>query len=104
MPPGLAHNDDTTCRTKSPVSIQALAGRGQSPVARTPGGALMCACAGLAGYKSCDSLFKMADGYFDIRFYNIVVLGISFMLIFTAFQTCSMVEVSCKCRDYRIFF
>ncbi|BFZ02855.1 hypothetical protein BsWGS_05894 [Bradybaena similaris] len=34
----------------------------------------------------------MAERYFDIRFYNIVVLGISFMLIFTAFQTCSMVE------------
>ncbi|CAG5127832.1 unnamed protein product [Candidula unifasciata] len=34
----------------------------------------------------------MADGYFDLRFYNIIVLGISFMLIFTAFQTCSMVE------------
>ncbi|KAK6187596.1 hypothetical protein SNE40_005589 [Patella caerulea] len=28
----------------------------------------------------------------DIRLYNIIVLGVSFMLIFTAFQTCSMIE------------
>ena len=42
-------------------------------------------------------LDKMAiDGsgtVFDVRFYNIIVLGISFMLIFTAFQTASMAEV-----------
>ena len=49
--------------------------------------------------KSCDFyLAKMAiDGtetVFDARFYNIVVLGISFMLIFTAFQTASMAEVN----------
>ncbi|XP_059141605.1 UNC93-like protein MFSD11 isoform X2 [Physella acuta] len=28
----------------------------------------------------------------DLRLFNIIVLGFSFMLIFTAFQTCSMVE------------
>jgi len=28
------------------------------------------------------------------RFYNIIILGLSFMLLFTAFQTGSMVEVS----------
>ncbi|GFO25557.1 unc93-like protein mfsd11 [Plakobranchus ocellatus] len=34
----------------------------------------------------------MALGCMDVRLCNIVVLGISFMLIFTAFQTCSMAE------------
>ncbi|XP_064600722.1 UNC93-like protein MFSD11 [Liolophura sinensis] len=32
--------------------------------------------------------------YFDIRFYNIIVLGVAFMLVFTAFQTASMAEES----------
>ncbi|XP_041362789.1 UNC93-like protein MFSD11 [Gigantopelta aegis] len=33
------------------------------------------------------------DGHVcDVRLWNIIVLGVSFMLIFTAFQTCSMVE------------
>ena len=35
-----------------------------------------------------------AGTVFDVRFYNIIVLGISFMLIFTAFQTASMAEVN----------
>lgn len=35
-------------------------------------------------------------GFMDIKLYNIVLLGLSFMLLFTAFQTCSMVEV---CRQ-----
>ncbi|ESO89144.1 hypothetical protein LOTGIDRAFT_154229 [Lottia gigantea] len=30
----------------------------------------------------------------DVRFYNIIILGLSFMFIFTAFQTCSMIEAS----------
>jgi hypothetical protein len=29
----------------------------------------------------------------DVRLYNIVILGIAFMLLFTAFQTASMAEV-----------
>ncbi|KAL4239617.1 DUF895 domain membrane protein [Mactra antiquata] len=38
---------------------------------------------------------KMAgESLFDIRLYNIIVLGLSFMLIFTAFQTASMAEKS----------
>lgn len=39
------------------------------------------------------TLFKMANSTFDVRFYNIIVLGVAFMFIFTAFQTCSMAEV-----------
>lgn len=35
-------------------------------------------------------------GFMDVKLYNIVLLGLSFMLLFTAFQTCSMVEV---CRQ-----
>lgn len=31
-------------------------------------------------------------GFMDVKLYNIVLLGLSFMLLFTAFQTCSMVE------------
>ena len=27
------------------------------------------------------------------RFYNVIILGVSFMLMFTAFQTSSMIEV-----------
>ncbi|XP_025087138.1 UNC93-like protein MFSD11 isoform X2 [Pomacea canaliculata] len=34
----------------------------------------------------------MALSSYDIRLYNIIVLGLAFMLIFTAFQTCGMVE------------
>ncbi|KAL8565105.1 hypothetical protein ACOMHN_005308 [Nucella lapillus] len=34
----------------------------------------------------------MANPTCDIKLYNIIVLGIAFMLIFTAFQTCSMAE------------
>ena len=30
----------------------------------------------------------------DVRDYNVVILGLSFMFIFTAFQTTSMIEVS----------
>lgn len=29
----------------------------------------------------------------DVRLYNVVMLGLSFMLMFTAFQTSSMIEV-----------
>ncbi|RUS80840.1 hypothetical protein EGW08_011395, partial [Elysia chlorotica] len=36
----------------------------------------------------------------DVRLYNIIVLGISFMLIFTAFQTCSMAEVDLYIQMY----
>jgi len=35
----------------------------------------------------------MAGDSVDVRLYNIVMLGLSFMLIFTAFQTASMAEV-----------
>lgn len=35
----------------------------------------------------------MAGESVDVRLYNIVMLGLSFMLIFTAFQTASMAEV-----------
>ncbi|XP_005100171.2 UNC93-like protein MFSD11 [Aplysia californica] len=43
--------------------------------------------------KSCDILlYKMAIHCCEFRLFNIVILGVSFMLIFTAFQTCSMVE------------
>ncbi|CAL1528818.1 unnamed protein product, partial [Lymnaea stagnalis] len=38
------------------------------------------------------TLVKMANHCCDVRLFNIIVLGVSFMLIFTAFQTCSMVE------------
>jgi len=34
----------------------------------------------------------------DVRLYNVIVLGISFMMIFTAFQTASMSEV---CYQWR---
>ncbi|XP_071106126.1 UNC93-like protein MFSD11 [Haliotis cracherodii] len=34
----------------------------------------------------------MATGGCDVRLYNIIILGLAFMFIFTAFQTCSMVE------------
>ena len=38
------------------------------------------------------------DGSMDIsprrRFVNVILLGITFMLVFTGFQTCGMVEVS----------
>ena len=30
----------------------------------------------------------------DVKDYNVVILGLSFMFIFTAFQTTSMIEVS----------
>jgi len=32
----------------------------------------------------------------DWRLYNVILLGFSFMLIFTAFMTCSMAEVGIK--------
>ena len=32
----------------------------------------------------------------DWRLYNVILLGFSFMLIFTAFMTCSMAEVGTK--------
>lgn len=37
---------------------------------------------------------KMAESLFDVRLYNIIILGVGFMLLFTAFQTASMAEVS----------
>ena len=30
----------------------------------------------------------------DWKLFNVVLLGLSFLFVFTAFQTCSMVEVS----------
>jgi len=30
----------------------------------------------------------------DWRLFNVVLLGVTFLLLFTAFQTCSMVQVS----------
>ena len=54
--------------------------------------------------KSCDKkLSKMAgDSFFDARLYNIVMLGLSFMFIFTAFQTAGMVEVNHKIVVYMV--
>lgn len=36
----------------------------------------------------------MADSVFDVRLYNIIILGLGFLLLFTAFQTASMAEQS----------
>ena len=41
-----------------------------------------------------DTPFNTNETRKDWRLFNVVVLGLSFMLVFTAFQTCSMVEVS----------
>ena len=48
--------------------------------------------------ESNDSSPPVADSHDktperDWRLYNVIVLGFSFMLIFTAFMTCSMAEV-----------
>lgn len=40
------------------------------------------------------------DGSKGWKLFNIVMLGITFMSLFTAFQTCAMVEVGFGNKDY----
>lgn len=55
---------------------------------------ILCSCTrarSAAGIINVDlSELRMAD----LRTYNVVVLGIGFLLIFTAFTTCGNIEVS----------
>ena len=44
--------------------------------------------------RSEEIVFPTRVSQCDKRLFNIIVLGFSFMFMFTAFQTCSMIEVS----------
>ena len=36
----------------------------------------------------------------DWRLFNVIVLGVAFLLMFTSFQTCSMIEVSSMSNEH----
>ena len=44
---------------------------------------------------------KVVGGAFDWRLYNVVILGVCFMLIFSAFQTASMAAVRSACVKWK---
>ena len=46
-----------------------------------------------SGDETEEMLTKRTRGGRDWSLFNVIILGFSFMFLFTAFQTCSMVEV-----------